>query len=137
MNRNEAEVIASAVSIIRPAWLKSSLLTLLAKHQHRPARQVAIALVAMAYDDEVKTPGLLDREGGAPYLALSQLGKPTYTPPAATERTCPTHGDRLPCRGCAADAKAELRAALDVNIPPQEPGESLAAWAKRIAGAES
>ncbi len=134
MNKPEAEVIASAISIIRPAWLKTSLMTMLEKHQHRPARQVALALVAMAYDPEVKTPGLLNGDGGAPYLAVAAPLEPTYTPPALTERLCPTHLDREPCKGCAADRKAQatLLAANETTIPRNE-GESMAAWARRIA----
>lgn len=63
MNRPEAEQIATAISMLRPDWLRTSLLTLLAKHQHRSARDVMLALVWVAYDPETKTPGRIDKDG--------------------------------------------------------------------------
>lgn len=131
MNHTEAEVIASAVSLIRPAWLKTSLLTMLAKQQHRPARQVALALVAMAYDPEVKTPGLLNGDHGAQYWAVAAPLEPTYTPPALSDDICRVHLDRLPCKGCAADAKAAPAPPIETDKPRRE-GESLVAWVHRI-----
>lgn len=104
MNFPEAEAIASAVSIIRPAWLQSSLTKMLFKLQHRPARQVALALVYLAYDPEVESPGLLLKDG--PWWSVASLTEPTYTPPAGNEPVCPIHGDRQPCRGCRADELA-------------------------------
>ena len=135
MNRQEAEVIASAVAIMRPEWQQGSMVTLLAKLQHRPARQVALALVALAYDHDVTSPGLLLKDGA--HWAVGTIGEPTYTPPALSERLCPTHGDRLTaCRGCAADRKAaptEASHALDAR----QPGETLIQWARRCAGEAS
>jgi len=115
MNRPEAEVIAAAVAIIRPEWYQTSLLKMLGKIQHRPARQVALALVSLAYDPEVQSPGLLLHEG--PHWAVGQIGEATYVPPAVSERLCPTHGDRAEtCRGCAADRKAATE-----PVPPAQP----------------
>lgn len=133
MNQLEAEVIAAAVAIIRPDWKEASMVTLLAKHRHRPARQVALALVAMAYDPDVQTPGLLNSEGGAAFFAVAAPLEPTYVAPALTERLCPSHGDRQPCRGCAADRKAAATEAELEPAPERMPGESLIAWAARMA----
>jgi len=71
MNHNEAEVIAAAVAIIRPDWLQSSLVTLMGKYKHKPARDVALALVWIAYDPETTSPGRLDVPG--PWWELSRV----------------------------------------------------------------
>jgi hypothetical protein len=80
MNQQQAEVIAGAVAIIRPDWLQSSMVKMLAKQRHRPARQVALALVSMAYDPAVKTPGLLNTDGAKEHWAVGQIGEPTVAP---------------------------------------------------------
>lgn len=96
MNRPEAEQIATAISMLRPDWLRTSLLTLLAKHQHRSARDVMLALVWVAYDPETKTPGRIDAEG--PWWGASRTaGMPDA--PRPTPR-CDRHGDWMPCLTC-------------------------------------
>ena len=114
MNRPEAEQIATAISMLRPDWLRTSLLTLLAKHQHRSARDVMLALVWVAYDPETKTPGRIDAEG--PWWAAARTaGMPDA--PQPTPR-CDRHGDWLPCLVCQREAvtpadPAEVAAILD------------------------
>lgn len=131
MNRTEAEAIASAVAILRPAWRADSMLTLLGKLQHRPARQVALALTSLAYDADVQSPGLVLSDG--PWWGVGTIAEPTYIPPTQTERTCSRHGDRSPCRGCAADRKAAVAVAALEVVPERMEGESLVAWARRVA----
>ena len=67
MNHDEAQRIAAAISIIRPDWLASSLLTTLGKlppHlRARPARDVHLALAWLAHDPEQRTPRLLSESG--------------------------------------------------------------------------
>ena len=78
MNKAEAEQIASAVSIIRPDWLRTSLATTLGRlpgHlRARPARDVHLALVWIAYDPDTKTPGRLAQDG--PWWATARLAGP-------------------------------------------------------------
>lgn len=87
MTRPEAEQIASMVTMIRPDWLKTSLITLLGKHQNRPARDVALALIWCAYDPATDSPGRINADG--PWWHISRLAgnetaslPPRYTPPA-------------------------------------------------------
>ena len=67
MNKREADLIATAVSIIRPDWLRTSLVTMLgnlpARLRDRSARDVHMALLWLAYDPQQETPRLL-RENG-------------------------------------------------------------------------
>lgn len=67
MNRDEAQRIAGAISIIRPDWLASSLVTVLGKlppHlRARPARDVHLALAWLAHDPDQRTPRLLSESG--------------------------------------------------------------------------
>jgi len=86
MNRAEAEQIAAAIAILRPKWLQPSLVTLLGKHQHRPARDVMLALVYVAYDPATQGPGRIATDG--PWWWLNQTAgvetavlPPRYTPP--------------------------------------------------------
>lgn len=125
MNRPEAEQIASAVSMIRPRWLQSSLVTLLGKlpdHlKARPARDVHLALLWLAYDPQQETPRLLREDG--PWWNLAALTGPGTTQQVATVSTllC-EHGQRPSrCAECAThrgvppspEHKAAIRAAID------------------------
>lgn len=90
VNRPEAEQIAAAITLIRPDWLKVSLVTLLAKHQHRPVRDVMLALVWIAYDPDTKAPGRISTDG--PWWHIGRLAgaetadvPPPYTPPPAIQ----------------------------------------------------
>lgn len=82
MNRDEAEQIASAISIIRPDWYQASLVALLGKHQHRPARDVMLALAWIAYDPQTTSPGRINADG--PWWGAGRLAGTTdmtATPP--------------------------------------------------------
>ena len=67
MNQHEANLIANSVTAVRPDWLKTSLVTMLgnlpAHLRDRPARDVHMALLWLAYDPKQETPRLL-RESG-------------------------------------------------------------------------
>lgn len=78
MNRPEAEQIAHAIAMIRPRWLASSLATMLgnlpAHLRQRPARDVHLALLWLAYDPHQDTPRLLREDG--PWWNLAALTEP-------------------------------------------------------------
>lgn len=134
MNRNQAAQIAEAIAAIRPDWTKTSLLTLMAEFAHREPRDVFLALAWLAYDRDTKTPGRLRTDG--PHWHISRLAgipEPTHCPPTAAEVSCPIHLDRLPCKGCAADAKAASEFDPLDQTPPRLPGETIRQWAARIA----
>ena len=85
MNKPEAEQIAQAVALIRPKWLQSSLVTALGnlpkRHRDKPARDVHLALLWLAYDPAQDTPRLLREDG--PWWNLASLTGPGTTTPAA------------------------------------------------------
>ena len=96
MNRAEAEQIATAVSVIRPDWLRTSLVTALGRlpehYRIRPARDVHLALLWLAYDPDTKTPGRLGQEG--PWWGVGSLAGPgtTRTAEPGIVTYC-THGE--------------------------------------------
>lgn len=64
MTKDEADTIAAAVNVLRPAWNPKSVATILmTHHEHRPARQVCLALVWVALDPETKTPARVNEQG--------------------------------------------------------------------------
>ena len=94
MNRPEAEQISAAVSIIRPDWLQTSLIKMLEKHQHRPARDVMLALVWCAYDPATDGPGRINQPG--PWWDVARLAgaessrqPERYTPPVPVVAASP------------------------------------------------
>ena len=102
MNRPEAEQIASALTMIRPDWLRTSLLTILGRHQHRPARDAMLALVWIAYDPDTKTPARIDSDG--PWWHTARLAA-TETAALPPERLpCPIHHHPEPCPHCGPPA---------------------------------
>ncbi len=124
MNRAEAEQIASAMTMVRPDWLRSSMLTILGRHQHRPARDVHLALVWVAHDPDTRTPARIDTEG--PWWAITRtagVAEATVQPP--DRLACPIHGQPEPCPQCPrratpdqvalrlAEAKASIRASRE------------------------
>lgn len=125
MNRPEAEQIASAITMIRPDWLRTSLLTILSRHQNRSARDTMLALVWVAYDPDTKFPTRIDSEG--PWWHTGRLAavETAITPPARL--ACPIHGQPEPCSACGpladpdavrrhlADARAAIRAARTIS----------------------
>ena len=96
MNREEAHRIASAITCLRPDWLHTNLLTILAKPEHRlrPAQDIAIALTWLALDPTTDTPGRLNESGPWWPTTTTNRHAPTNTPP----RTNP----RPPCHECGA-----------------------------------
>lgn len=100
MNRAEAEQVAAAITTIRPDWVKSSLVTILGRHQHRIARDVMLALVWVAYDPDTKTPARIDLDG--PWWAVTRTAG---LPPI--EARCADHGETLPCLDCQRASRAE------------------------------
>lgn len=56
--------IAAAANLLRPDWPAASIRThLAAKHAHRPYRDLALALVWVALDEDSRTPARLDEHG--------------------------------------------------------------------------
>ena len=94
VNRPEAEQVAAAVAMIRPDWLQSSLVRMLEKHQHRPARDVMLALVWCAYDPATDSPGRINQPG--PWWDVARLAgaessrqPERYTPPTQVVAASP------------------------------------------------
>lgn len=135
MNRPQAEQIAYAVSTVRPDWLRSSLVTMLGNlptHlRDKPARDVMLALVWLAYDPDQETPRLLREDG--PWWNLARLAGPGAQPQTESgivtwcehgrpsgrhcpdcqqpvARSLPTEEQRAAMRQAIADAKRELSA---------------------------
>ena len=137
--RTRAErALAAVMAAMHPGWDEHGCVVALRKLSDRPFVEVSAAAIHVAaLRGDQRTPDCLTRDGEH-WQALTRLrGRPdetpTYTPPTAAE-ACPVHGDRMPCRGCAADAKAWTDDdATPDDTPDRQPGESLTAWAKRIA----
>ena len=125
MNKPEAEQIAAAISMIRPQWLKTSLVTALgnlpAHLRERPARDVHLALLWLAYDPRQDTPRLLREDG--PWWNLATLTGPrvVVTEPGIVTRC--EHGETgARCLECnprkttgpslTPEMRAQIRAAL-------------------------
>lgn len=75
ISREDARRIAETASMIRPDWLVSSLVTLLAEFRSRNPRDVHLALIWIAYDPETRTPARL-REDGPWWHLEHQPGPP-------------------------------------------------------------
>ena len=130
MNPNQARAIAKAVSFIRPDWQETSLYSLLsdlpAARRDRPARDVMLALVWLAYDPNTDKPGRLKLDG--PWWHIADTAARTEAAPNPTAVAwCQTHGRPYlgQCRYCR-DGQAvepagtgptpEQRAAIRVGI---------------------
>ena len=130
MNRAEAEQIATAVSIIRPDWLRTSLVTTLGRlpehYRIRPARDVHLALLWLAYDPDTKTPGRLGQEG--PWWGVGSLAGPgttrttepgivTYCPHGEPGMRCTECYPRRPRSGTGPtpEQRAVMRAAIEAG----------------------
>lgn len=127
MNQPEAEQVASALTMIRPDWLRSSLVTLMGnlppRLRQRPARDVMLALVWLAFDPQQVTPRLLREDG--PWWNLARMAGPGTQP--ATESlivTHCTHGE--PGSDCG-----ECYPRTHHGVGPS--AEQRAAWAAAIA----
>lgn len=78
MTRAEARVIAESAALVRPDWLVTSLVSLLAEFRAKDARDVHLALLWVAYDPKTRTPARLREDG--PWW---RLGQPAHDPLAA------------------------------------------------------
>lgn len=113
----QAEALSTFVRLIRPEWRPAGILAALEKAAATAdVHDVACALIRLAEDATVKTPGLLPQPG--PHWLKPDGSKPTRR--GDHTMTCPEHAERLPCGRCIADTGAppaevlgDIRAALD------------------------
>lgn len=117
MTKVQAEALAAFVARIRPEWRPAGILAALEKAAPTAdVHDVACALIRLAEDVTVKTPGLLPQPG--PHWLKPDGSKPARR--GDHTMTCPEHAERLPCGRCVADTGAppaevlgDIRAALD------------------------
>ena len=117
MTKVQAEALAAFVARIRPEWRPAGILAALEKAAATAdVHDVACALIRLAEDGTVKTPGLLPQAG--PHWLKPDGSKPARR--GDHTLTCPEHAERLPCGRCIADTGAppaevlgDIRAALD------------------------
>ena len=117
MTKVQAEALAAFVARVRPEWRPAGILAALEKAAATAdVHDVACALIRLAEDGTVKTPGLLPQPG--PHWLKPDGSKPARRGDHAV--TCPEHGERMPCGRCVAEtagppaeALADIRAALD------------------------
>lgn len=117
MTKVQAEALAAFVARIRPEWRPAGILAALEKAAPTAdVHDVACALIRLAEDATVKTPGLLPQPG--PHWLKADGSKPARR--GDHTMTCPEHAERLPCGRCIADTGAppaevlgDIRAALD------------------------
>lgn len=117
MTKVQAEALAAFVARIRPEWRPAGILAALEKAAATAdVHDVACALIRLAEDATVKTPGLLPQPG--PHWLKPDGSKPARR--GDHTMTCPDHAERLPCGRCIADTGAppaevlgDIRAALD------------------------
>ena len=102
MNRHEAERIAHAINAYRPSWPVASLVTFIGRHhQHRPERDVLIALAWVAADPATTSPGRINEAGPWWEAAEAEVRAGNRARPWVRE-VCTDHGLGLPCRECGA-----------------------------------
>ena len=117
MTKVQAEALAAFVARIRPEWRPAGILAALEKAAATAdVHDVACALIRLAEDATVNTPGLLPQPG--PHWLKADGSKPPRR--GDHTMTCPEHAERLPCGRCIADTGAppaevlgDIRAALD------------------------
>lgn len=117
MTKVQAEALAAFVARIRPEWRPAGILAALEKAAPTAdVHDVACALIRLAEDATVKTPGLLPQPG--PHWLKADGSKPARR--GDHTMTCPEHAERLPCGRCIADTGAppaevlgDIKAALD------------------------
>lgn len=117
MTKVQAEALAAFVARIRPEWRPAGILAALEKAAPTAdVHDVACALIRLAEDATVKTPGLLPQPG--PHWLKADGSKPARR--GDHTMTCPEHAEHLPCGRCIADTGAppaevlgDIRAALD------------------------
>lgn len=117
MTKVQAEALAAFVARIRPEWRPAGILAALEKAAPTAdVHDVACALIRLAEDATVKTPGLLPQPG--PHWLKADGSKPARR--GDHTMTCPEHAEHLPCGRCIADTGAppaevlgDIKAALD------------------------
>lgn len=123
IEKTDAERIAAAIHALRPDWPAASVLTLIGKHyQHRPVRDIAVALTWIACDPNSRTPGRITEDGpwwtAAGAWKPGQQTEPTPATPRAHE-TCTVDGHSGWAGNCA-QCRADLLAAV-TSPEPAEP----------------
>ena len=127
MSEVQAQALAAFVSRIRPEWNVKGIVAALEKAAPTgDVHDVACALIRLAADPTVKTPGMLPQPG-AHWL------KPDGTKPVRRgdhTMTCPDPdhgGERMPCGQCAsntgappAEVLAEIAAAIEHGKTTQQ-----------------
>jgi hypothetical protein len=129
LNRPAAQRLAEFIHLVRPEWNTPGILSAL--EQAAPtadALTIARALVNIADDPSVKTPGMLTRPGAHWRTPAGDL------PPRRGEHDvpCPEHALSMPCRACrerdeanalTPEQIAEQAAALRALIQPTRPAQ--------------
>lgn len=119
MTKPQAEALAAFVTRVRPEWRQAGVLAALEKAAATAdVHDVACALIRLAQDTTVHTPGLLPHPG--PHWLKPDGSKPGRR--GDHTMTCPDHGEPyLTCQQCAAiqggpppdDVRAEMQAAIE------------------------
>lgn len=63
LTRDDAIRIAESATMIRPDWLRASLVTLLGEFKAKNVRDVHLAILWIAYDPQTRTPARLREDG--------------------------------------------------------------------------
>ena len=112
MTKVQAEALAAFVARVRPEWRPAGILAALEKAAATAdVHDVACALIRLAEDATVKTPGLLPQPG--PHWLKPDGSKPARR--GDHTLTCPEHAERLPCGRCIADTGAPPAEVLDIK----------------------
>lgn len=65
ITQDQAELLASAINVLRPDWPTKQITTIIGRnHQHRLMRDVGIALMWVALDDDSRTPARINEADG-------------------------------------------------------------------------
>jgi len=130
ITKHEAERISAAINQLRPEWPGPSLMTLIGnKLQHRPYRDLVVALAWIAADPDSKTPGRITEQGPW-WQATATNGTLTYQGTPRNHETCPVDGHsgwKQNCPQCKAD-----RLAADPDEPRPEPDADLDAIDRQV-----
>lgn len=113
----QAEALTAFVVRVRPEWRPAGVMAALEKAADTAdVHDVACALIRLAQDTTVHTPGLLPHPG--PHWIRHDGSKPARR--GDHTMRCPEHDQRLPCEPCKTDitpppedVRAEMRAALE------------------------
>lgn len=134
----ELHRLAGAIATLRPDWPAASLQTFIARHfEHRPLRDIALALVAVALDPATTTPARA-LNAGPWWQTAATSARPTLV------NDCPRHPEAqirvdartgaTSCGGCHADAAADQTPATFTRRPPTEEARAVRATLQRQAG---